>query len=619
MEKFIKKNGVNVRAYRGDAMTLLCFDLDKKIIENFSGFSIKVTPPGINRRAYYLFNRISYSPEVIKASKIDPGKVNVYKMNYAPLQRFSWVHVPETDQGINTYNYGDYKYEITPRYLIDDKLQPLNKELTVSIVIEVSPYKTDKFQIGFTRGFIESQAYTRHFGLNNKIRPNNTELIFDITQTAGPLAKDKKSNPALAPYTYQDQHQWLGWQARVALIELLDETIHNKKLSLDVFAFDLDEPVICSRLLTLAREGRVRIILDNSTSHTGSDAFETMFEMLLKEPAFNQNILVRGKYLSLSHSKVLIQKLYKKPIKVLTGSTNFSTNGLYINANHVILYKHGKVAQAYEDVFNECFGINDADTSVKMKAFKNGDTQSRIFEFKNIAGIPDTSIRFSPHSKEVATSLFDLISKRILNAQSDVLFAVMNDRSKSSILDALHTQVSSETIFTYGITDVIADKENGVMLYKPNSKRGILVAGRPGDYILPAPFDEESKIPGISVHHKFVVIDFKGDDPVVYCGSSNLAFDPEQKNGDNLLEIHDRNAVTVFAIEAMRLVDHFEWRNALYIKGSQKPVAATTDIPKNIFYLHGSKEANWVDAYYNSSDLRCKEKELLVRPPLRKS
>lgn len=614
MEKFSKKNGVSVRAYKGDAMTLLCFDVDKKIIENFTGFSIKVTPPGKNRYAYYLYNRISFSPEVIAASKINPEKVNVYKMNYAPLQRFSWVHVPETDNDINKYNYGDYKYEITPRYLIDDKLQPINKNLTASILIDVSPYKVGKFQIGFTRGFIESQAYTRHFGLNNKIRPNKTDLIFDIKQIAGPLAKDKKANPSLVPYSYEDQHEWLGWQARVALMTILDETVNDKKLSLDVFAFDLDEPIICSQLLTLAKEGRVRIILDNSASHTGSKDFETKFETLFKKTALDRNALVRGKYFSLSHSKILIQKRNSKPVKVLTGSTNFSTNGLYINANHITIFRHSKVAEVYEEVFNESFGTSDADTEQKMKAFKRGEIQAKSFQFKNISGIPDMDIRFSPHSKEVASAFFDLISQTILDAKSDVLFAVMNDRSKSSILDALHKQVSSDAVFTYGITDVIADKVNGVMLYKPNSKRGILVVGRPGEYVLPKPFDAESKIPGISIHHKFVVVDFKGSDPVVYCGSSNLAFGPEQQNGDNLLEIRNRGAATVFAIEAMRLVDHFEWRNALNIKGTKKPVAEGADTPETIFYLHGSKESSWVDAYYNPSDLRYSEKELLIRP-----
>jgi hypothetical protein len=92
--------------------------------------------------------------------------------------------------------------------------------------------------------------------------------------------------------------------------------------------------------------------------------------------------------------------------------------------------------------------------------------QAKAVEFNNIAGIPDMAIRFSPHSKQVAAIFFDDISRRILNAESDVLFAVMNDRSASSILDALHKQVVAENIFTYGITDIIADKQNGVMLYK---------------------------------------------------------------------------------------------------------------------------------------------------------
>lgn len=616
MEKFSKKNGVSVRAYKGDAMTLLCFDVDKKIIKNFTGFTIKVTPPGKDRYAYYLYNRITYSPDVLVTSKINPDKVNVYQMNYSPLQRFSWVHVPETDHDINKYNYGDYKYEITPRYLIENKLQRLNKELTVSVIIDVSPYKSGKFQIGFTRGFIESQAYTRHFGLNNKIRPNTTDLTFDVTQNSGPLAKDKKINPSLLPYTYEDQHEWLGWQARVALLALLDETVSDKKRSLDVFAFDLDEPVICSRLLTLAKEGRVRIILDNSASHTRSTDYETKFETAFKLTTIYPNALVRGKYFSLSHSKIFIQKRNGKPVKVLTGSTNFSTNGLYINANHILIFQHGAVAQAYEDVFKQSFGSGNVDTQKKMKAFKKSITQAAPFHFKNLSGVPDMDMRFSPHSKETATLIFDSISKKILDAESDVLFAVMNDRSKSSILDALHTQISSDKVFTYGITDVIADKVNGVMLYKPNSKRGILVAGKAGDYVLPKPFEAESKIPGISVHHKFVVVDFKGKAPVVYCGSSNLAFGPEQQNGDNLLEIRDRGGAIVFAIEAMRLVDHFEWRNALNIKGTQKPVAASAETPKEIFYLNGSTESDWVEKYYNEDDLRCKQKKLLIKPHL---
>jgi len=41
----VKKDGkvlVSARAYKGDAMTLLAFDLDESMLENFVGFSIRV-------------------------------------------------------------------------------------------------------------------------------------------------------------------------------------------------------------------------------------------------------------------------------------------------------------------------------------------------------------------------------------------------------------------------------------------------------------------------------------------------------------------------------------------------------------------------------------------------
>ncbi len=148
------------------------------------------------------------------------------------------------------------------------------------------------------------------------------------------------------------------------------------------------------------------------------------------------------------------------------------------------------------------------------------------------------------------------------------------------------------------------------MLYKPESKRGIRVAGKPGEFILPPPFEAESSIPGISVHHKFVVVDFKGANPVVYCGSSNLAFGPEKSNGDNLIEIRDKDAVTVFAIEAIRLVDHFQFRNALFM--AQRKMKKEDKKKLDPLNLHSSKEKNWVDKYFDVNELRALERTLLI-------
>ncbi|MGN6297178.1 MAG: hypothetical protein ACTHM7_10395 [Ginsengibacter sp.] len=46
MEKFVTKNGVSIRAFKGDAMTLLAFDLADNLKENFAGFSISYKYPG---------------------------------------------------------------------------------------------------------------------------------------------------------------------------------------------------------------------------------------------------------------------------------------------------------------------------------------------------------------------------------------------------------------------------------------------------------------------------------------------------------------------------------------------------------------------------------------------
>jgi phosphatidylserine/phosphatidylglycerophosphate/cardiolipin synthase-like enzyme len=599
MDVKVSKNGLSVIAYKGDAMTLLAFDLDESKTTNFTGFSIRVTPPG--KETYYLFNKLTFSPEVFTTSHIDKTKVWINSTEFSPIQKYRWVHTPATNHDINVCVFGDYEYFITPRYLINNVLQPLDGNLTVSITINVSPYQSDNLQIGFTRGFIESQAYSRHFGSNN-IRPNKTDLIFDETLISGPSPADKKKNPGLKDYTYENQFTWLGWLARRRILELLDETKNNTNLSLDVFAFDLNEPLICNSIFQLAEEGRVRVILDDSKDHIGPRKLETEFDNQYRSLAKDATSLVRGHFQSLAHSKVFIQKLNGEPVKVLTGSTNFSTNGLYVNANHVLIFTDKKVAALYEQVFEDSFGKD------KMKNFSKTNSATKDFVF-NEPLLPAMTIHFSPHTKVVAQAMFNAISQRILGAEKDVLFAIMKDNSASSILDAVLKQVRSDTVFTYGITDVIGDK-NDIMLYKPDSKRGIRIAGKSGDYILPPPFDQECKIPGISIHHKFVVVDFKGDNPVVYCGSSNLAFTPEQNNGDNLIEIRDKDAVTVFAIEAIRLVDHFHFRDKLSLSNVK---AKNTDSQNpNGIYLHDSSENNWVNAYYDQNDLMYLERTLLI-------
>jgi phosphatidylserine/phosphatidylglycerophosphate/cardiolipin synthase-like enzyme len=594
MEVFASKEGVSLYCYKGDAMTLLAFDLEEDLTENFAGFTIKVKA---DSREFYIYNKMRFRSK-IKLHK-EPAKADdVFSSEYSPIQKFRWVHVPSTRVFVENPYFGEYTYEVTPRYIVNGELLPPDKKLTVKATIDVSPFTNGDIQVGFSRAFVSSQAFANRFGNQLSLRPKkNKELSFDIKEEAGIAERwsDKKKRYVDTPFTYEEIHEYLGWQARDRVMGFLDEVLKNKQLKLDVFAYDLNEPTIIQKLLILAKQGRLRIILDDYPNHKKKGCFEMLFDAAFKKIAKYKDHIFRGNYSSQAHSKVFIQrkKTGSKPVKVLTGSTNFTTNGLYVNANHAIIFNNASVARLYANVFDASFGDE------KMDAFQKSKWADKNFEFSQ-NGIPEMSIGFAPHPKVFVDELFERISSRILEAKSDVLFAVMIDNSNSSILDALRTQVEGNEIFTYGITD---EREN-IQLYKPNSKRGVKISALKIATHLGQPFKDIVKSQGHTIHHKFVVVDFKGTDPVVYCGSSNLAYNPEQKNGDNLLEIRDKDVVTTFAIEAIRLIDHFHWLNRL--------TDAEQDADEK--YLRDNTEkTKWVKKYYNPKDLRCVERCLLMK------
>lgn len=598
--KLGNKIAVRVRAYKGDAMTLLAFDLHPSLLKNFVGFSIRVSQGA--RKPYFLMNRLAFPAEILEKNGID--KWEKLSSEYSPFQLFRWVHVPNTEHFVGKPFYGEYTYKVTPRYLENDILKPLDENLTASVSIDLSPFRDGDIQVGFTRAFISSQAYARRFNNNVKLRSNDTDLIFDVKAKSGSIKKfNKKTNKQEdVPYTFEDQHKYLGWQARDRVMEFLDEAIQNTSLKLDVFAYDLNEPVVVEKMIKLAKQGRLRVILDDAGEHKKEDSYEAAFETLFKQEATGSSAIFRGHYQSLAHSKVMIQRnnnAAAKAIKVLTGSTNFTINGMYINANHVILFNNKMVAQLYADAFDASFGKE------QMSGFKNSASAAGDFVIE-ASKMPDMTLRFSPHLKKYTDQFFAAITNRILRASSDVLFAIMDDDSASTILSAVNQQVENDKIFTYGITD----NTSRIKLYKPGDKKGVKVSGKGTETKLPPPFNEVAKIAGHNIHHKFIVVDFRGKDSVVYCGSSNLAYNPEQKNGDNLIEIRDDDVVTVFAIETIRLVDHFHWRNK---ESMEEKKTDENGNPLEVT-LNDNKDPNqiWYKKHFNEADMYYHVRKLLI-------
>ena len=587
------KGSFSLKAYQGDAKTLLAFNLDKKSAANLAGFTLQCAPAG--QAAYYIYNELQFKPggDHAQDAKEPPNS----SIN-APIHKFRWIHVPgSVHQGLKPF-MGKYTYTVTPRYFDGNAhLKPMDPGLSVSVAINVVPFVKGAIEGGFTRGFVQSQAYVNHFGKNPPAPPKG-QLLFDTSQQAG-------VNAAGAKFTYQDEYQWLGYTAREKIFGILNEVAGDKSLHLDMFAYDLNEPDVLNLLLKLAGTGQIRLILDNAALHHNAKGStpEDQFEVLFTKAAKKGSAIKRGHFARYAHDKVLIVSGKGAAIKVLTGSTNFSVTGMYVNSNHVLVFNDPKVADAYSQVFAEAWADNVS------SAFSKTPLAAKSFPFSSKT-VPQTEITFAPHQAAFAGSNLDAIAARVTQegtkgkTPGSVFFAVMQlDAGGGPLLPALTKLHSNQTIFSYGISD----SPGGIFLYAPGTDNGVLVTGKPGPSQLPPPFDQVASIgPGHQIHHKFIVCGFNRPDAVVYCGSSNLASGGEAANGDNLLAIQDTDVATAFMIEALALVDHFnfldKYSKAPNAKKGKQPPASKQQAAAAAGWFLSTTDA-WTAPYFNPKDL----------------
>jgi hypothetical protein len=145
----------------------------------------------------------------------------------------------------------------------------------------------------------------------------------------------------------------------------------------------------------------------------------------------------------------------------------------------------------------------------------------------------------------------------------------------------------------------------GFTVYKPGQP-GVLVPFAALIKNVPSPFNQEfTGGPGQVIHDKFIVIDFNDKNPMVFTGSSNLAEGGEQSNGDNLLAIHDSRVAEVFAVEAIRLVDHYQFRAAAQ--------AATQTHP--LMLSPCGSPSKWWARDYDPNDMYNVQRELFALGP----
>jgi hypothetical protein len=559
-------SSLRVVAYPGANSVLLAMSVPQDNTANLAGFAIFRQRDGEDEQA--LPNRLSFDDAVTSATT--PQQHKWTPSDQAPFQKFRWVDIPPdgTDKQAT--------YRVCAMYFTGQG-KAITKGAEASVVVPPISHAYGKFRAAFTRGYISSQAYADKFH-NAPIRPT------------GAKTPDFDTKP------YESQYAWLGAGARAQLFAFIDDCRNDKTCQVDVFAYDLDEPDIISAICEFGREKRLRAVLDNAKLHVGN-AVEVRSAELIKQAAGDDNV-VQGHFSRFQHNKVFMKRDASGAAqRVLFGSMNFSVRGLYVQANNVIVADDPATAGYFAAAFDNAFA-NATSTSKFAKA--DIAAQYQPIAAAATPDLPKSKVALSPHAS--ASISLGPAAARVQGAVSSVLYAVMQPQGKGNLLGTLQTIAGKPTVFSYGTVETAT----GLAV-----QRGDGAMGEVADFAylkskVPYPFSlEYDPGPGIHVHDKFIIVDFNGENPAVFTGSSNLAEGGEQANGDSLIMIEDRVFATVYAIEALKIFDHYSFRD--------KMKAATQAAPLNLWYpgKPGASDPWWAPAY-DEKDIKFRDRCLFA-------
>ncbi|MBV9969686.1 MAG: hypothetical protein JO228_06860, partial [Xanthobacteraceae bacterium] len=545
-------SGLRVVAYPGANSVLIAMSVPQDNTANLAGFAIFRQRDGEDEQA--LLNRLSFDDAI--TSETTPEERKWTPSDQAPFQKFRWVDIPP--DGTDT----QATYRVCAMYFTGDG-KAIEKRAEASVVVPPVSHAYGKFRAAFTRGYISSQAYAEKFH-NAPIRPT------------GPKTPEFDTTP------YQDQYAWLGACARQQLFAFIDDCRNDKSCRVDVFAYDLDEPDVVAAICELGREKRLRAVLDNAKLHTGN-APEVRAAALIQQAAGDDHV-VQGHFSRFQHNKVFIKRDASGAAqRVLFGSMNFSVRGLYVQANNIIVADDATTAGYFAAAFDNAF----ANATSTAKFAKSAIAQQ--YQPISVAATPDLpkcKIALSPHVN--ASVSLDPAAARVRGATNSVLYAVMQPQGKGNLLATLQTIAAKPTVFSYGTVETA----KGLAVQRGDGSMGEVADFAYLKSKVPYPFSTEyDPGPGIHVHDKFVIVDFNGENPAVFTGSSNLAEGGEQSNGDSLIMIEDRVFATVYAIEALKIFDHYSFRD--------KMKAATQSAPLTLWYPGKPDAADpwWAAAY----------------------
>lgn len=525
-----------VKAYAGTNGVLLAMDLAESRRTGLLGFAIEKQQG--SKPWLFLFNSLTF-----------PGKAHTFAQfhatpsDLAPLQKFRWA-----DYAVNPGMTIHYRIHLA--YGSADAPQ-LGEYLEVTVTSDNGlPHNQS---VIFNRAVAASQAFQRKFPELDALISANKNLPIEAWPDA--------------------PRQWLENGLLGRLLGFIERAL-DAQWALDVAIYEYELPILVDAVNAAFERGvKVRVLYH---AQPGDDDTAINEASLAKIPAANKrgrvtHNIFHNKFMVLSRLDAAGQH---QPEAVLCGSTNFTPNGVYRQANVVHVLDDVRISASYLQTFEQIWA-----TPADVGATRQWLTQHNPMDPQQplFAG-------FSPRSGQ--GDLHEFVE--IINAaKKDVLF-VTAFALPDDILNALLGQPHDD-ILRYGlqntasrITGFHADRsaEFAATALLNTGLEGWLrenMKGQKGNLL---------------VHTKAVVTDFTSDAPTIISGSHNLSAAASNGNDENYLIVRgDTDLADRYGLELLRFYEHYRFR---YFA---KKLALKQVQPLKV-------DDSWTDDYFVEGDLR---------------
>jgi phosphatidylserine/phosphatidylglycerophosphate/cardiolipin synthase-like enzyme len=570
---------LKVKVYdNGDHTCIAWLPSDVSPISGCRGFTIRRV---LNGQEGYLHGFVGFT----ESDVIDPAAPWKF-----PLQRFMWW-----DYAVKP---GDLvQYSVIPVVGSDKDHLALSSEDASALTdpMTITGQATAHVSAYFNKGVVAAQWVSKALASE----PKGTKIL-NLIATPGDALRDA-----------------LSGLLRPQLLSLLAEV---KEQGGEIYAalYELKDPELIAGLSALGKKCHL-ILANGAFKPPTNDENAEVREALSDVVDLHDRLVTSGHY---AHNKfVVFCDSDGHPLRVLTGSTNWTETGLCTQANNAVIVEDPDVAGDFLAEWN----LLEQAGNAYPESLAEANSNPHVYE---LDGAKITQW-FAP-----TTEGQDLVYARQLidAAKEGILFLFFNPgvfvgpdepATKWTLLQNILVRhhpdspsydpklyirgvVNQEILNLTTLPPAAEQPEQPAVLEDPSTPTpvtlftGANAASLSHDVMVPANIKSafsnwaaELLGSGVHVHSKVIVLDPFGEKPVVMTGSHNLGYKASTKNDDNLMIIEGNAPLAAaFAVNIIGIFDSYRW-NAYVEKHRQDPKA-----------WHGLVDTDgWQASYLTGPDL----------------